>query len=67
MSAVATSDGSYALTIKPLATADYRLSYTAPSTEGLRDATSTVLRITVGVLCDGAAGKGQVAPNGACL
>ena len=67
MGAVAVSDGSYALTIKPLATADYRLSYTAPSTEGLRDSTSTVLRITVGVLCDGAAGKGQIAPNVACL
>ena len=67
MAAVAASDGSYALTIKPLATADYRLSYTAPSTEGLHDSTSSVLRITVGILCDGSAAKGQIAPNVACL
>jgi hypothetical protein len=47
MSAVASSDGSYSYTFMPSATADYRLGYDAPTTEGLRDATSGVLRITV--------------------
>lgn len=57
MSAVAGSDGSYAYAFMPSVTADYRLGYDAPSTEGLRDATSAVLRIYVYSGSCGATGK----------
>jgi hypothetical protein len=49
MTPVSGSAGSYAFTIKPTATADYRLNYDASPSEGLRDSTSVVLRVTVGV------------------
>ena len=49
MSAVAGSDGSYAFTLRPSVTADYRLGYDASPSEGVKDATSAVLRIAVGV------------------
>jgi hypothetical protein len=49
MTPVSGSAGSYAFTLKPSATADYRLGYDASPYEGLRDATSSVIRITVGV------------------
>lgn len=49
MSPVAGSAGSYAATIKPAKTADYRLGYDASRYEGLVDTTSAVIRITVGV------------------
>lgn len=50
MSAVSGSDGSYAATIWPSVTADYRLRHDAPSSEGLRDSYSSVVRITVEVV-----------------
>ena len=49
MSAVASSDGSYAFTVRPSVTADYRLVYDASPSEGVKDATSGVFRIAVGV------------------
>jgi hypothetical protein len=52
MSAVSGSDGSYTVTIWPPSSGDYRLVFDAPSSEGLRDSTSSVLSITVAVLCD---------------
>ncbi|MEO5705022.1 MAG: hypothetical protein ABIZ52_07550 [Candidatus Limnocylindrales bacterium] len=69
MSAVSGSVGSYAFTIKPSATADYRLVYDAPSSEGLKDATSTVYRITVGVgpCSASSATNGAKAPQKPCL
>lgn len=48
---VATGDGNYALTIWPPSSGDYRLFFDAPATEGLRDSTSSVLSITVAVMC----------------
>ena len=64
--------GSYAVTIRPTATADYRLGYDASSSEGLKDATSAVIRITVGINpCDGAvvvkAPPGTIVPSIPCL
>ena len=71
MGAVTGSAGSYAYSFKPSVSADFRLVYDAPSSEGLRDATSVVLRITVGVApCDGTAKLGSSsggAPNRPCL
>ena len=68
MSAVSGSAGSYALTIKPPSSGDYRLSYDAPSSEGLKDSTSSTLHVTVAVLCDPVAPAGKViTPNQACL
>lgn len=49
MSAVTGADGSYAFTLRPSVTADYRLGYDASPSEGVKDATSAVLRIAVGV------------------
>ncbi len=49
MSAVSGSAGSYAFTLNPTVTADYRLSYDAPASEGLKDTTSAVYRIAVGI------------------
>ena len=64
--AAATGDGNYSLTIYPPSTGDYRLSYDAPTSEGLKDATSGVLTVTVMPSC-GVAPKGGIAPNQACL
>jgi hypothetical protein len=47
MSVVSGTDGSYIITVVPTATADYRLNFDAPSSEGLKDSTSGVIRITV--------------------
>jgi hypothetical protein len=67
MSAVSGSAGSYTATITPSATADYRLGYDAPSSEGVRDSTSAVLRVSVGVgSCSATASKG-VTPMKPCL
>lgn len=49
-----TGDGNYVLTIWPPSSGDYRLLYDAPTTEGLRDSTSSVLSITVTVMCSSA-------------
>jgi hypothetical protein len=57
VSAVTGSDGSYAFTLRPSVTADYRLGYDASSSEGLKDATSAVLRIAV------ALGQCAIAPK----
>jgi hypothetical protein len=51
------ADGSYGLTITPSKTYDYRLVFTAPSSEGLTNATSSTVRIGV-VACAAIAGKG---------
>lgn len=72
MSAVSGSDGSYATTVKPYATADYRLVYDASPYEGLRDSTSAVFRIVVGVVsCTAstasAARHRAIEPTVACL
>jgi hypothetical protein len=66
------SAGSYAVTIRPTTSADYRLGYDASSSEGLKDTTSSFIRISVGVgPCDGAAlqqlPKGAVVPTVGCL
>jgi hypothetical protein len=47
--------GSYGLTISPTQTADYRLVFTAPSTEGVNSSTSIAVRIAV-VTCSGTSG-----------
>jgi hypothetical protein len=68
MSAVSGSDGSYTVTIWPPSSGDYRLFFDAPSSEGLRDATSSVLSITVAVLCDPVVSKvGRAGSQKACL
>lgn len=73
MTPVSGSAGSYAFTIRPTATADYRLNYDASPYEGLRDATSIMLRITVGVgPCDATttstgSSKGGITPTVPCL
>ena len=71
LAAVTGSAGNYALTIKPPSTGDYRLFFDAPSTEGLRDSTSSVLTITVAVMCApqlaAPNGGGGGTPQGACL
>lgn len=65
---VASGEGNYVLTIWPSSTGDYRLFYDAPTSEGLRDSTSSVLTVTVMVMCGTQLSKpGQIAPNGACL
>lgn len=67
MSAVSSSEGSYAFTIVPSQTADYRLHFDAPQSEGVRDSTSKVIRIVVGVVsCSSAASRGP-APQRPCL
>ena len=63
--ATATGAGNYALTIRPPSTGDYRLLYDAPSSEGLKDSTSSVLTITVMVQCS-VRQKGPT-QHGACL
>lgn len=49
MASVPGADGSYAATVAPGTTADYRLNYAGVSSEGLRPSTSTTIRITVAV------------------
>jgi hypothetical protein len=51
------ADGSYGLTLAPSQSYDYRLVFTAPSSEGLTNATSATVRIGV-VVCAAVAGKG---------
>jgi hypothetical protein len=65
MTGVTGSAGSYQLSITPPSSGDYRLWFDAPTTEGLKDATSGVLTITVIVPCDQSM-KGPTA-NKACL
>lgn len=63
------ADGGYAITISPQDTADYRLVYVALSSEGLRDSTSPILRITVEIYvptCPGTAKLDKTGPNIAC-
>jgi len=68
MTAVSGSDGSYTVTIWPPSSGDYRLFFDAPSSEGLRDSTSSVISITVAVLCDPVLRLGRrITPNRACL
>ena len=65
MSVVSSTDGSYIVTVVPSATADYRLNFDAPSSEGLKDSTSGVIRITVssGGGCAGTTGaKNAIIP-----
>jgi hypothetical protein len=66
LAAVSGSPGDYALTIKPPSSGDYRLFFDAPKSEGLRDSTSSVITITVAVLCDPATAS-KIAPSIACL
>lgn len=67
MSAVSGSEGSYAVTIWPTQTADYRLIYDAAPSEGLRDSTSAILRITVGIVSCYATRSSRPAPDRPCL
>lgn len=69
MTPVSGSAGSYAMTIRPSVTADYRLGYDASASEGLKDATSITIRITVGIgPCSVAPSRhGVLVPMGACL
>ena len=65
------SDGSYGYTFRPPATADYRLGFDASSSEGIRDTTSAVVRITVGggggcTAPGKVASTGGIAPNLLC-
>jgi hypothetical protein len=65
MSSVSGSAGSYATTIFPAQTADYRLVYDAPSSEGLRDSTSAIVRIAVGIpSCTPTSGRRASSPGG---
>jgi hypothetical protein len=66
LSAVSGSPGNYAITVKPGSSGDYRLFYDAPKSEGLRDSTSSVVTITVIVLCD-AVREAKRSPAKACL
>jgi hypothetical protein len=49
--------GSYGLTITVNQTADYRVVYDSPSSEGLQNATSAALRITTTDTCSGSVAK----------
>jgi hypothetical protein len=59
------SDGSYGYTITPSQTYDYRLVFTASSSEGLTNATSSTIRIAV-VTCAAIATKGGPTQHAAC-
>lgn len=60
--------GSYAISIRPAASADYRLIYDALASEGLRDATSAVVRVAVGIgSCTAKASKSAGTPTVPCL
>jgi hypothetical protein len=70
MTSITGANGSYSGLIWPTATADYRLFFNAPSSEGLRDDTSPVLRVTVTYStppCLDATKKVGGAPNQPCL
>lgn len=58
MTSITGANGSYSGVIWPTATADYRLFFNAPSSEGLKNSTSGVIRITVS-----SGGSCAVAPN----
>lgn len=69
---VSGSAGSYAVTIRPTATADYRLGYDASPYEGLKDASSVVIRVAVGVAPCGptslrSSPTGGIVPTVPCL
>jgi hypothetical protein len=59
-----TTPGSYGVTIAPTLTYDYRLSFAAPSAEGLLASVSSVVRITVSP-CTAITGR-EVPPEAAC-
>jgi hypothetical protein len=59
------AEGSYGLTITPSQTYDYRLVFTAPSSEGLTNATSSTVRIAV-VTCAAMAPRGAT-QHAACV
>jgi len=59
------SAGSYGLTIYPTQTYDYRLVYSATTTEGLLASTSGAVRITTGT-CSAFAGRNRT-PYAACI
>jgi len=62
------ADGSYALSVRPAATADYRLVFSASASEGLRNATSAVVRVAVGIgSCTARASKSGGTPTVPCL
>ncbi|MBI2781716.1 MAG: hypothetical protein HYX55_07975 [Chloroflexi bacterium] len=62
------SAGSYVISVRPAASADYRLVYDASTSEGLRDATSAVVRVAVGIgTCSAKASKGAITRPVACL
>jgi hypothetical protein len=71
LTSISGADGSYSGLIWPTQTADYRLVFDAPSSEGLKDATSSTFRITVGISvppCSGAEpATGDLVPNMPCL
>jgi hypothetical protein len=72
MASVSGSAGSYAFTLRPSVSADFRLGYDASPSEGLKDATSTYIRISVGVgSCDApvmrSSPSGGRAPTVGCL
>jgi hypothetical protein len=58
--AVGTAPGTYVVATSPTTTYEWRASYTAPSTEGLRSSASGSLTVAVAVPCR--ASKGSLAP-----
>lgn len=64
MAANAFVEGSYSASWSPTVTYDWRASFTAPSTEGLSDATSPITRVTVSG-CTGSGCPQSVPLNGA--
>ncbi len=56
--------GSYGLTITVNQTADYRLQYDSPSSEGLKNSTSSVLRITATNSCAPGGASGTTSKAG---
>jgi len=71
MNSIPGSDGSYAMTITPSATADYRLSFDAPTSEGLSDSVSAIVRVTMDIqpcsLSVTSGSRKSVAPMKPCL
>lgn len=72
MAPVSGSAGSYWYTLRPDASADYRLGFDASPSEGLKDSMSTYIRITVGIgSCDApvrrSSSTGGVTPTIGCL
>lgn len=58
----ATGSGAYGVTITVSQTADYRLQFASPSSEGLLDSTSSALRITTTAACGSRTAPGTKAP-----